>query len=59
MEHIDIICSLESKLFFVCICSVRIRSRNRDIAEKLIGKRDLGNILISRTNSNGTYRDES
>ena len=31
MEHIDKICSPESELFFISICSVRIRSRKRDI----------------------------
>ena len=34
MKHIDWICSLESKLFFISICSIRTRSRNRDIVEK-------------------------
>ena len=27
MEHIDSICSLDSELFFISICSVRIRHR--------------------------------
>ena len=28
MEHIDLICSLDSKLFFISTCSIRIVSRN-------------------------------
>ena len=32
MEHIESICSLESKLTFMSICSIRIPSRNRDIS---------------------------
>ena len=35
MEHIKSIYSLESKLFFICTCSIRIRSRTRDILEIL------------------------
>ena len=35
MEHIKPICSVQSKLSFISTCSVRIRSRNRDIVEKL------------------------
>ena len=31
MEHIKSICSLESHLFFVSICSIKIPSRNGDI----------------------------
>ena len=31
MERIESICSSECKLFLMSICSVRIRSRNRDI----------------------------
>ena len=31
MEHIEQICSLDSKLFFISICSIRIRSRKWDI----------------------------
>ena len=31
MEHIEPICSLESQLSFGSICSIEIRSRNRDI----------------------------
>ena len=31
MEHIEPICSLESQLYFMSICSVGIYSRNRDI----------------------------
>ena len=34
MEHIDEICSYESKLFNISICSIRIRYRKRDIGEK-------------------------
>ena len=34
MEHILPICSLESELHFINICSVRNPSRNRDIVEK-------------------------
>ena len=30
MKHIESICSLESKLFFDSICSIRIRSRSQD-----------------------------
>ena len=33
MEHIQPICSRESKLCFDYICSIRIRSRNEDIFE--------------------------
>ena len=33
MEHIESKYSLHSKLFFVSICSIRIRSRTRDIIE--------------------------
>ena len=33
MEHIQWICSLESQLFFISICSIRTRSRNRVIFE--------------------------
>ena len=35
MEYIESICSLESKLFLISICSIRNPSRNRDIFEKL------------------------
>ena len=35
MEHIEWVCSLESKLFLVSICSIRIPSRNGDIPEKV------------------------
>ena len=35
MEHIEPNRSLESELQMVSICSIRIRSRNRDIVEKL------------------------
>ena len=31
MEHIEMVCSLEFELFFISICSIRIRSRKRDI----------------------------
>ena len=34
MEHIELICSLEPKLTFIPICSIRIRSRIWNIAEK-------------------------
>ena len=34
MEHIELICSLESRLTFFSTCSIRIRSRNEDIVEK-------------------------
>ena len=34
MEHIKLICSLESRLTFFSICSIRVPSRNRDIIEK-------------------------
>ena len=34
MEHIQLIGSLESELYFVSICSIRIRSRILDIIEK-------------------------
>ena len=34
MEHIEKICSLGSRLFFISICSIRIRSRKLDIFEK-------------------------
>ena len=34
MEHIDMKCSLDSKLQIDFICSIRIPSRNRDIIEK-------------------------
>ena len=34
MEDIEKICSLESTLLFISICSVRIRSRKEDIFEK-------------------------
>ena len=34
IEHIESIYSSESKLFFVSICSIRIRSRTRDILKK-------------------------
>ena len=33
MEYIEPICSLESKLTFISICSIRIRSRTRDIVK--------------------------
>ena len=33
-EHLESACSLESRLFFISICSIRIPSRNRDIFEK-------------------------
>ena len=33
MEHIDSKCSLESELFFISICSIRIFSIFRDISE--------------------------
>ena len=59
MEHIDSICSSESELSFEFICSVRICSRNEDTFEKLATATFFGNISISRTNSNGTCRDES
>ena len=32
--HIETVCSLESKLFLICIYSYRTRSKNRDIVEK-------------------------
>ena len=35
MEHIEYICSLESKLFFQLICPIRIRSRKRENFKKL------------------------
>ena len=35
MEHIERICSLESELTLMSICSVRIPSRKWDIFEKL------------------------
>ena len=38
MEHIELICSLESKLTLMSICSIRIRSRKRDIIQKPILK---------------------
>ena len=34
-EHIESICSLGSKLSFMSICSIRIRSTKQDILEKL------------------------
>ena len=34
MKHIQPICSLESKLDFISICSIRIPSRNRVIVKK-------------------------
>ena len=35
MEHIRQICSSKSQLFFLPLCSIRTRSRNRDIFKKL------------------------
>ena len=34
MEHIELICSLESGLTLISICSIRIHSRKGDIVEK-------------------------
>ena len=34
VEHIESVCSLESVLYFISICSVRIRSKKRDIFKK-------------------------
>ena len=34
MEHVYRTRSLDSELFFICICSVEISSRNRDIFKK-------------------------
>ena len=34
IEHKKPICSLDSKLFFILICSIRISSRTRDIFDK-------------------------
>ena len=36
MEHIKKICSLESKLFFISICFIKIRPRKWDIIQKLL-----------------------
>ena len=36
VEPTEQICSLESKLFFITICSTRVRSRKRDIFTKPI-----------------------
>ena len=44
IERIELVCSLECDLTFISICSVRIRSRKRDIFEKPlqhISNRDL------------------
>ena len=60
MEHIELINSLDSKLQIYSICSVRIRSRNRDIFENinicpvfpkyliLLTKTSRGNILCKK-----------
>ena len=34
MEHIDLICSLDSKLFFDISCSIEIPFRKRDFPKK-------------------------
>ena len=44
MEHKQPICSLESKLLLISICSVRIPSRNRDIFKKLISFERVQNL---------------
>ena len=34
MEHIELTCSSNSKLFFISICSIRVCSKKYDIIEK-------------------------
>ena len=55
MEHIEMNNSSDSKLHFESICSIRIRSRNGDIVEKLKRKMFFDDVLISRKNSNETH----
>ena len=54
MEHIEPICSLESKLTFISICSTGIRSRTRDIVKNRRIIKIFENNSISRTNSNSS-----
>ena len=58
MEHIEQNYSQHSELSFDSICSVKNRSRNRDIIEKLYSKPFFDDNSSSRTNSNETFRYE-
>ena len=52
IEQIELICSLQSRLTFLSICSIRIRSRNRDIFKKPLQLNSSPYVSIKRRNKN-------